>query len=218
MQSGIYQIRNKINNKIYIGSSTRIRERFNNHKSKLRRNIHANPHLQSSWNLYGEDNFEFEVILKCHSDLLLWYEQQFLDKWKPEYNINILAHKPNPRIYTQEQLNKVSKQWTGVIRSKETRRRMSTARMGYTPTQKARENMRKSHLGKKFSDETKKKMSESRCKYIYCLVSSNEDLYIIDNLLKFCKNNNLDKGHMCRVVNGKLNQHKGWRGEILWSS
>ena len=54
---GIYKITNKINNKIYIGSSYSISKRISEHKYQLRRNSHPNIHLQSSWNKYGEDNF-----------------------------------------------------------------------------------------------------------------------------------------------------------------
>jgi len=32
---GIYEIKNKINNKVYIGSSNDIERRFNEHKMKL---------------------------------------------------------------------------------------------------------------------------------------------------------------------------------------
>lgn len=217
MQTGIYQIRNKINDKIYIGSSSNIRPRFNTHKSKLRRNLHENPHLQSAWNIYEENNFEFEFILECDPTTTLWYEQQFLDQWKPEYNICKFAHKPNPIKYTQEMRNRVSKQWRGVKKSKETRKKMSISRKGWTPTQEVRENMRLSHLGKKFSKETKEKMSKARCKKIYYLISPNGDLYIIDNLTKFCKDNILDNSNMSRVVRGIQKYHKGWEGDILWN-
>jgi group I intron endonuclease len=58
----IYQIRNTINNKIYIGSTNNIRKRCNNHRSKLNNNIHENQYLQQAWNKYGENNFEFSII------------------------------------------------------------------------------------------------------------------------------------------------------------
>jgi len=43
----IYQIRNKINNKIYIGSTNNINKHWNNHKSKLNNKIHENSYLQA---------------------------------------------------------------------------------------------------------------------------------------------------------------------------
>ncbi|QIW88501.1 hypothetical protein [Pseudanabaena phage PA-SR01] len=48
MTSGIYQIINKENGKIYIGSTLNFKMRFRGHKSELRRGIHGNAHLQNS--------------------------------------------------------------------------------------------------------------------------------------------------------------------------
>ena len=50
MKIGIYKIFNKENNNTYIGSSVGINKRFINHKSKLNKNKHHNPHLQNAWN------------------------------------------------------------------------------------------------------------------------------------------------------------------------
>lgn len=58
----IYSIKNKINNKVYIGSAIGHYSRKGQHYYMLRRNIHFNKHLQSSWNKYGEENFKFTVI------------------------------------------------------------------------------------------------------------------------------------------------------------
>ena len=58
-ESGIYCIRNSINNKCYVGQSKNVKKRFIHHKSMLRKNEHNNPYLQNSWNKYGENNFTF---------------------------------------------------------------------------------------------------------------------------------------------------------------
>lgn len=62
MNKYIYKITNTINNKCYIGQTVNYEKRFRTHKSQLRNNNHENPHLQNSWNIYGEENFIFEVI------------------------------------------------------------------------------------------------------------------------------------------------------------
>ena len=44
--SGIYCIKNTINDKIYIGSAQKLNYRLWNHRHKLAKNIHANKYLQ----------------------------------------------------------------------------------------------------------------------------------------------------------------------------
>lgn len=61
MQS-IYQIRNKVNGKVYVGSTNNTRLRWNNHRSSLNRGVHENPYLQNAWNKYGAGAFEFSVL------------------------------------------------------------------------------------------------------------------------------------------------------------
>lgn len=101
---GIYQIRNLINGKFYIGSAINFRRRWNSHISLLRRNLHKNRHLQHSWNKHGQDNFVFEIIEQVDEiENLLIYEQSYLDKYRPfdqniifnifEYTSNIFESK-----------------------------------------------------------------------------------------------------------------------------
>ena len=52
MPAGIYKITNIINNKIYIGSSSNISLRWNQHIEKLIYNLHENYKLQNDFNKY----------------------------------------------------------------------------------------------------------------------------------------------------------------------
>jgi group I intron endonuclease len=72
MNSGIYQIKNIINGKVYIGSSIDLKRRENEHFNFLRKNKHYNRYLQRAWNKYGEENFKFEVLeyVKDNNDLI----------------------------------------------------------------------------------------------------------------------------------------------------
>lgn len=77
--SGIYIIQNTKNNKIYIGSTKNFCHRWQEHVCDLNKNRHGNPHLQSSWNKYGKNNFIFKVIKHCNIKELIIYEQFYLD-------------------------------------------------------------------------------------------------------------------------------------------
>ena len=59
---GIYEIRNLVNDKIYIGSSYHIYNRWSQHRQFLKKNIHNNKHLQRAWNKYSEEYFKFSII------------------------------------------------------------------------------------------------------------------------------------------------------------
>jgi group I intron endonuclease len=87
MSSGIYRIRNVINNKSYYGSSKDIEKRWCQHQSNLNCERHINPHLQRAWKKYGADNFVFEIVELVEVDLLLDVEQQYLDENVGGYNI-----------------------------------------------------------------------------------------------------------------------------------
>ena len=60
--TGIYKITNIENNKVYIGQSTKIEERWEQHLDDLRSNSHHSKTLQYEYNMFGEDTFRFEVI------------------------------------------------------------------------------------------------------------------------------------------------------------
>lgn len=87
LQSGVYKITNLVNNKIYIGSSCKLKNRKREHFYGLKSNKHGNPRLQNSYNKYGEDNFSFEIIETCDLDSLLIREQYYIDILDPFFNI-----------------------------------------------------------------------------------------------------------------------------------
>lgn len=65
---GIYMIKNVVDNKCYIGQSSVIENRWYNHIHNLKHNKHHNCRLQEAWNLFGEENFIFEVLQECDDE------------------------------------------------------------------------------------------------------------------------------------------------------
>ena len=110
---GIYQIRNTVNNKIYIGSAVNLKKRFNTHLNKLKTNIHENSKLQRAFDKYGEQNFIFEIIEFVEDkNKLLEHEQYWIDRFnivKEGYNICPTAGNSLGRVVKQETRDKMSK-------------------------------------------------------------------------------------------------------------
>lgn len=63
--TGIYKIQNTINDKIYVGQSRDIRNRWKRHVKDLNCGCHENNHLQAAWNKYGQSVFRFDLIEEC---------------------------------------------------------------------------------------------------------------------------------------------------------
>lgn len=208
--SGIYWIRNKQNNKIYIGSSKNIRKRFLEHKWALKNNKHLNNRLQNSFNKYGLDSFEFLIILKCHPDMLIWYEQQFLDQCKPDYNIAPNAYSVLGRKHT-DKTKKLLSEKIGKIN-----------RMDYRIEQTILSNkLRKGsrNLGvalanknRTWSQDSVNKRTNSIAKYydIILIHKSGEIVRGIKNLAKFCDERGLERSGMYRLINDELKKSQGW--------
>jgi group I intron endonuclease len=81
MISGIYMIQNTINNKIYIGQSKNILNRWASEKSK-RNNIYLNNAIKK----YGIDKFNFKILKECNIKKLNFYERYYILKYKSNNN------------------------------------------------------------------------------------------------------------------------------------
>lgn len=122
MISGIYYIKNNINNKYYIGQSLNIKQRKQKHFSSLRHNNHHNSYLQNAFNKYGEDAFEFKLIKACKPRYLNRFEKLYIktyDSYNNGYNLTeggenppVLRGKDNPfhnKHHSHESCLKMSK-------------------------------------------------------------------------------------------------------------
>lgn len=116
---GIYAIINLENKKIYIGSTVKTQgfsRRWASHRYKLKKNIHANNHLQNAWNKYGEDNFEFRIIEECKEDVIIQRENVWIKNYdslnrNSGYNLKdasqtIISEETNKKIS-----NTMKKKW-----------------------------------------------------------------------------------------------------------
>lgn len=121
--SGIYKITNLVTGKCYVGSAVNISRRWGEHKTALNNKKHHSKHLQRAWDMYGKDSFEFEVVELVEKQLLIQRDQYWIDELssygKDGYNTN-------PKAASS----------LGVVRSSETRERISASKMGAVPWNK----------------------------------------------------------------------------------
>lgn len=103
----IYTITNKINGKVYVGKTTNLKHRWEEHLSNLRNNKHHSIELQRSYNKYGEDNFLFEYeIVEVKNDnelnILEMNKIKELDSFNNGYN-ETLGGDGNKKIFDYEE-------------------------------------------------------------------------------------------------------------------
>lgn len=173
-RSGIYEILNTVNGKRYIGHARKFSKRWKEHVGRLTKGKHHSRHLQAAWDKYGEAAFKFRIILTCAptKEMLLFYEQQLIDKAQPEYNIariagSTLGTKRTPEFCaaisermrghhygkgykrTPEQCENISKSQTGKVLSPEHKAAISKGGRGIKKSPETRERMSRAQKGNK---------------------------------------------------------------------
>jgi group I intron endonuclease len=179
--SCVYQIRNTVSGKIYVGSTADMAKRFRAHRSFLANGTHSNRHLQASWNRHGPDAFVFEVLEQCSPSMLAEREAYWiakLDSCKKGFNIQ---HDPAhgnrgitypPDIVERMRLGRLpirdetrEKQRIAATGRKYPFRPISEAHKeavrNYRHTDDAKERIAASKRGKKRAPETIEKMREA---------------------------------------------------------
>lgn len=169
--SGIYMILNEKSNKVYIGQSVNINLRFIRHSSKLSCNKHENSHLQSAFNKYGKESFKFEIleIYEQNSILLTQAEQYWIDYFKfigiELYNIapvagSLLGYKHSKEACLHKSLSQLGRKRKP--HTEETKLKISISKKAQKLKLTELHKKQISPLGRRFSEETKQKMSAAR--------------------------------------------------------
>jgi hypothetical protein len=136
------------------------KNRWSHHKFCLKEGVHCNPHLQRAWNKYGEQAFEFYIVLEMAGSTP--EERQQAEK------LEILKHKNHCfNINLEPGLNP--------MRLESVRLKMSATRKGKRHTEETilkmkgriftaehRSNLRQAMVGKKLSEEHKRKVGVAR--------------------------------------------------------
>lgn len=188
-KSGLYQIRNNINGKIYIGQTKNFNRRANQHKSSLNRGKHYNHHLQASVKRHRIENFVFE-ILEIHEENLLDEKEAI---WLNAYCGNREICYNHDKIVKKQQRNRnilseaIKLTWVNANERKEKLSTMTKERFKLFPEQSLQ------HLRK-----------------TYNFIDPNGIAHETSNLKNFTDNNGLSYEMMRKMSKGTYVSHHGW--------
>lgn len=183
--SGIYKITNVITGDCYIGKAKDVFVRIGQHKSMLKSNKHKYRNgdlsiLQKAWNKYGEDSFKFETIEICPIDELNEREKYWIDyyqcncaKTRHGYNATDGGEGACGNINVKGRIQIHNGEIQKLIKPEELEYYISIGfERGLLPKTIEKMNQNRPDMsgenapnyGKKLSEETKRKMSESQRK------------------------------------------------------
>ncbi len=89
---GVFQIRNTVNDKIFIEGNIDLDSIWNRHRFQLNFGNHPNEALQLEWNTYGEAKFVYEILdeikpseteITNYNKEIKLLEQMFIDELQP---------------------------------------------------------------------------------------------------------------------------------------
>ena len=108
----IYQIKNKVNNKSYIGITRNLQQRWGNHRSKTKIETEKKP-LPMAMKKYGLENFEFLVLesTDCIETAKL-KEIEYIKEYKSLWTENGYNISPGGALPTNDQIEVLRERMT----------------------------------------------------------------------------------------------------------
>jgi group I intron endonuclease len=234
---GVYLIRCKTTDKVYIGESRYIERRWSVHKHHLNHNTHKRKTLQSDWNFFGKDDFEFIILEVVSEKLLMERSQWYMDHFECTNPLKGYNLEPNAissigskrKSLTEEHKFKcgesIKRRW------KEDRNCFLKNRKPTTEEVKVKISESKKNLWKDASfkakmykiksDHARTELGRSNIlkanaaavtvRSLYYIVSSpSKQTWLVKNLAKFCRAFELKRTSLEDVVQGRTPSCYGW--------
>jgi len=170
-KAGIYRIYWENNPYFYYGQAVNLSRRKSTHLNSIKNGIHKNAKMQSIYNKYGD--FVFEPIVYCDTKHLDFIEQRYLDEFFGNPNCCNLCPKAE-----SSKGRKLTEKGLAAIREAAKNRKPTTGSnnpfFGKSHTEETKKKISQSRTGRKFpkiseakkgfkaSEETKQKLSKMR--------------------------------------------------------
>lgn len=220
----VYEIINNINGHNYIGyTKLTLNVRFKLHKNSKTNRMP----VVSAIKKYGHENFTIKLCEEFDTKMeAVEYEIQKIAELKPTYNIHAGGtggpmYGPMNGMFGKKHSNgwieNKKKSMTGEnnpmfnkTHTKETKKLLSELKKGNIPWNKGKKGLLSletlEKLKKPKTEEHKTKLKKS-----YRFTSPSGESVLVVGLTQFCLDNNLNKGAMSEIWNGKRIMHKGWK-------
>lgn len=216
MNARIYQIKNDLNKKIYVGQTFKtLEDRFERHCREGKwKNVKKMP-IVLAIRKYGAKHFSIHLLEELPDGM----SQTDIDKKELEWGMKLGTL--SPQGYNLKLGN-----GHGAL-SEETKQKIGLGNRGKIVTNETRQRLSVSHKGIRLSPSTKKKLSDywrgiplsplARKRAIesnqktYTLISPSGVETQITNMAKFCRENGYDKSNMCELVKGRKSSYRGWK-------
>lgn len=183
MKGYIYKITNKLNNKVYIGQTRKtIEERFKEHCKIAFGNSKYKSYIHNALRKYGKDNFFIEIVDICNnleelnSKEIYWINFFKSNENNLGYNLTSGGSNSTPNLEIRRKISEsVRDYWSknthpfkGKKQSEEHKEKNRLSHLGNTWSDERKKDFSKRMSGennpnynKKFSDESKEKMSDA---------------------------------------------------------
>lgn len=223
MTCGIYKLNFNNTQKVYVGQSIDIENRFSKHKSALSRLVAA-PKLQLAYGTYGIPNLE--ILIECSISELNLYEKEAIDIFNSVDNgFNTLYEAGNPVLYGEKagQSKYTNEQYINVLRLLICVNPTLSKREIHEITGVSLYTIRhiaalESHVWlKQICPEEYAELQRIKSEQKYYrgtqypkLLSPDGVVYEVKHVSKFAKEHGLLQPKVTDLLNGKRNMHKGW--------
>ena len=212
----IYKTTNLVNGKIYVGQHFTSADDGYLGSGKV---------IKQSIKKYGKENFVRETLEFCSEENVdererVWIFELNVTDRNIGYNLN-----SGGSIISLEVRNKISNNHANVKGNNNPmygvkRFGKNNPNFGKKWSQKMKDELSQikknktcgedNHFyGKQHSGDSKRKMSNSSCKFIWEIENKNYEIFFVENLKEYCKNNNLSYDCLYNTFIKKQKLHKG---------
>lgn len=224
MTIGIYVLKFKGTDKVYIGQSNFIEKRFTGHKRLLELGL-GSTKLQEAYNIYGIPTME--ILCECTLKELDDLETEAISIYNSRNNgfnstdggntgSKLYGPDAGQSKYSREDIIKC---FELLVNTTYMHKEIADiTNVSINVINQISSGARHTWLAKEFPEMYEKlislkysKKSASRKGIVYPKIKSpTNEIFTISNLREFCRLHSIDPGHLGKVLKGIYKQHKGW--------